>query len=77
MGSLQVKKNAKQYDAVIVGSGAGGGMAAYVLAKAGLSVCIIEAGPSYDPRTNVTQFKKTLGIAPPWRQHQIPPLRRF
>src|SRR5687768_13126627 len=58
MGSLQVKKNAKQYDAVIVGSGAGGGMAAYVLAKAGLSVCIIEAGPSYDPRTNVTQFKK-------------------
>lgn len=57
MGSLQVKKNAKEYDAVIVGSGAGGGMAAYVLAKAGLSVCIIEAGPSYDPRTNVTQFK--------------------
>lgn len=57
MGSLQVKKNAKQYDAVIVGSGAGGGMAAYVLAKAGLSVCIIEAGPSYDPKTNVTQFK--------------------
>lgn len=33
-------------------------MAAYVLAKAGLSVCIIEAGPTYDPRTNVTQFKK-------------------
>jgi len=57
MGSLQVKKNAKQYDAVIVGSGAGGGMAAYVLANAGLSVCIIEAGPTYDPRTNVTQFK--------------------
>lgn len=57
MGSLQVKKNAKQYDAVIVGSGAGGGMAAYVLANAGLSVCIIEAGPNYDPRTNVTQFK--------------------
>lgn len=58
MGSLQVKKNAKKYDAVIVGSGAGGGMAAYVLAKAGLSVCIIEAGATYDPRTNVTQFKK-------------------
>jgi len=57
MGSLQVKKNAKEYDAVIVGSGAGGGMAAYVLANAGLRVCIIEAGPTYDPRTNVTQFK--------------------
>ena len=27
MGDLQIKKNAKQYDVVIVGSGAGGGMA--------------------------------------------------
>jgi choline dehydrogenase-like flavoprotein len=57
MGDLQVKKNAKQYDAVIVGSGAGGGMAAYVLSHAGLKVCLIEAGPMYDPRTNVTQLK--------------------
>jgi choline dehydrogenase-like flavoprotein len=57
MGDLQVKKNAKQYDAIIVGSGAGGGMAAYVLSKAGLKVCLIEAGPMYDPRTNVTQLK--------------------
>jgi choline dehydrogenase-like flavoprotein len=30
MAGLQVKKQAKQYDAVIVGSGAGGGMATYV-----------------------------------------------
>ena len=35
MGELQIKKQAKKYDAVIVGSGAGGGMAAYVLANAG------------------------------------------
>ena len=33
MGTLQIKKNPKKYDAVIVGSGAGGGMATYVLAK--------------------------------------------
>lgn len=57
MGDLQIKKNAKQYDAVIVGSGAGGGMAAYMLSKAGLKICLIEAGAMYDPRKNVTQFK--------------------
>ena len=57
MGELQIKKQPKQYDAVIVGSGAGGGMAAYVLSKAGLKVCLIEAGPMYDPAKNVTQLK--------------------
>ena len=57
MGELQIKKQQKKYDAVIVGSGAGGGMAAYVLSKAGLKVCLIEAGPMYDPAKNVTQLK--------------------
>jgi choline dehydrogenase-like flavoprotein len=57
MGDLQVKKESKKYDAVIVGSGAGGGMAAYILANAGLKVCMIEAGPMYDPQKNVTQLK--------------------
>lgn len=57
MPDFQVKKQAKQYDAIIVGSGAGGGMAAYTLAKAGLKVCLLEAGPMYDPAKNVTQLK--------------------
>jgi choline dehydrogenase-like flavoprotein len=57
MGEFQVKKQAKEYHAVIVGSGAGGGMAAYILAKAGLKVCIIEAGYMYDPQKNITQLK--------------------
>ncbi|HUR12225.1 MAG TPA: GMC family oxidoreductase [Flavitalea sp.] len=57
MGDLQIKKQTKKYDAVIVGSGAGGGMAAYVLSKQGLKVCLIEAGPMYDPAKNVTQLK--------------------
>lgn len=57
MPDFSVKKQSKQYDAVIVGSGAGGGMAAYVLSKAGLKVCLLEAGPMYDPAKNVTQLK--------------------
>ncbi|HEX7060903.1 MAG TPA: GMC family oxidoreductase [Woeseiaceae bacterium] len=40
---------AQRYDAVIVGSGAGGGMAAYVLTKRGLNVLMLEAGRHYDP----------------------------
>ena len=55
--TLQVKKQPKQYDAIIVGSGAGGGMAAYVLANAGLKICLIEAGPDYDPAKHSLQMK--------------------
>ena len=55
--SLQIKKSTKQYDVVIVGSGAGGGMAAYVLANAGLKVCLLEAGANYDPAINSSQLK--------------------
>jgi choline dehydrogenase-like flavoprotein len=57
MGQLNIKKQPKKYDVVIVGSGAGGGMASYMLSKAGLKVCLIEAGPMYDPAKNVTQLK--------------------
>ncbi|CAN5426878.1 GMC family oxidoreductase [soil metagenome] len=54
---ISVKKETKKYDAVIVGSGAGGGMAAYVLANAGLKVCLLEAGPMYDPAKDSLQLK--------------------
>ncbi len=57
MGELQIKKQPTLYDAVIIGSGAGGGMAAYELSKAGLKICLLEAGPMYDPKKNITQFK--------------------
>nr|HQV05846.1 FAD-binding protein [Chitinophagaceae bacterium] len=57
MGDFQIQKKEKKYDAVIVGSGAGGGMAAYILANAGLKVCLLEAGFKYNPQENVTQLK--------------------
>ena len=37
------------YDAIIVGSGAGGGTVAYRLTKAGMKVLLLEQGPKYNP----------------------------
>jgi choline dehydrogenase-like flavoprotein len=57
MSDFQIKKSGTTYDAVIVGSGAGGGMAGYVLAHAGLKVLMLEAGPFFDPRKDSQQLK--------------------
>lgn len=47
--SFEIKSSGDVYDVVIVGSGAGGGMAAKILSDAGLSVAVMEAGGDYDP----------------------------
>lgn len=39
----------EHFDAVVVGSGFGGSVTACRLAKAGLSVCLLERGKAYPP----------------------------
>jgi len=48
MEIISRKNSGKVYDAVIVGSGAAGGMAAYIMANAGMNVLVLEAGPQLD-----------------------------
>ena len=57
--SFQIKEQPTVYDVCIVGSGAGGGMAAKVLAESGAKVALLEAGPWYDPADSkyITQLK--------------------
>ncbi|WP_262248449.1 GMC family oxidoreductase [Parapedobacter soli] len=57
MISYQIKTNPTVYDAIVVGSGAGGGMAGYVLANAGLNVLMLEAGPFFDPAKDALQMR--------------------
>lgn len=59
---MQIINKGDQYDVVIVGSGAGGGMAAKILSDAGLSVAVMEAGPDYDPAREEDRTQ----MRPPW-----------
>ncbi len=47
----------KNYDVIIVGSGAGGGVAAQVLADAGAKICMLEAGAFYDCTKHSKMFQ--------------------
>ena len=45
----QVNRSPKTYDVCIIGSGAGGGMAAKILTEGGMDVVLLEAGPQLHP----------------------------
>ena len=57
--SFQIIEKPTTYDICIVGSGAGGGMAAKVLSEKGFKVALLEAGPDFDPANSeqMTQLK--------------------
>lgn len=60
----------EEVDVCIVGAGAAGGVLAYLLAKAGLKVVVIEAGPYWDPVTDFASDElemQKLG----WQQTRI------
>jgi choline dehydrogenase-like flavoprotein len=65
----------KIYDAVIIGSGASGGMAAKQLTERGLEVLVLEAGPPADRQRDMNTHKwpweaMYRGFGPPgWKDH--------
>ena len=62
---MEIIKSKEEYDVIVVGSGAGGGMATKTLSDAGIKVALVESGPYFDPANpeQQTQLKWQIGRA--------------
>jgi choline dehydrogenase-like flavoprotein len=67
-------KRRQPHDVCIIGSGAGGGMAAKILTEAGADVVMLEAGPHWDNATDSAMF--TWPYETSWRG-AVTPERQF
>ena len=56
MAVLTDRKSLRDYDVIIVGSGAGGGMMAMLLSLNGMKVLMLEAGRNYEPARETPMF---------------------
>src|SRR3954465_9303201 len=55
---MQSQSRSITYDVCIIGSGAGGGMAAHALTKAGARAALPEAGQMWEPITDGAMLKR-------------------
>jgi choline dehydrogenase-like flavoprotein len=63
MGFVAADSQQRNYDVIVVGSGAGGGQAAYTLCMDGARVLMLEAGRKYTPESETAMFQ-TPDVAP-------------